>query len=340
MSDRTPLPLVSVLMTVYNSEKYLREAIDSLLVQSYSNLEIILINDGSTDETVQIINSYNDPRIKFHDNGQNLGIVKSRNKALTLANGKYLATLDSDDISLPDRIREQVDFMESNPEYGMCGTYYYTINKEGDIMREVRFPVNDGDSRTHFIAGNCFCHSSVMLRNGVIKDLYFSESYQLAEDFDLWYRIAAHSMIKNIPSFLTKYRLHDTNISAVKEAAMYDRIRMIMERMFKGLHLSFTSEDLELHTWLMAYNGAYFKDTAKIRALSNWIVRLLNQIREIPGYNIELLEKLIFEKWMVICVKSGHYNQLFLGELTRRFKGHYLKAVAQKLTNRNMQNIT
>ncbi|HPZ88543.1 MAG TPA: glycosyltransferase family 2 protein, partial [Flavihumibacter sp.] len=78
MSDRTPLPLVSVLMTVYNSEKYLREAIDSLLVQNYSNLEIILINDGSTDETVQIINSYNDPRIKFHDNGQNLGIVKSR----------------------------------------------------------------------------------------------------------------------------------------------------------------------------------------------------------------------------------------------------------------------
>lgn len=340
MFDRTAFPLVSVLMIAYNSERYLKEAIDSLLSQTYPNMEIIVVNDGSTDSTVSIIEDYRDPRIKFHDNGKNLGIVKSRNKAIELASGKYLATLDSDDISLPDRIRRQVEFLENNPEYGMCGTYYYTINKQGDIITEIRFPNNDTDVRTHFIAGNCFCHSSVMIRTGVIDDLFFSEAFQLAEDFELWHRVGEHSRLTNIPEFLTRYRVHDTNISSLKEVAMYDRIRMIVKKIFTGLDLVFDDRDLELHMWLMAYNASFFKEPAKIRELSGWIVRLLDQMKTKEGYNFALLQRLIFEKWMVICFKSGHYNQLFLGELTRHFKTRYLKTMAQKITNRNMQNIT
>ena len=137
------LPLVSVVMPVYNGEKYLKEAIDSVLSQSYQNIELVIVNDGSTDSGSQIVKKYTDPRIRFVENESNSGIVYSRNKGLESATGKYVATLDSDDIALPDRIEKQVLFLENNSEYGMCGTFFSTIDSAGMFVKKVHFPTGN-----------------------------------------------------------------------------------------------------------------------------------------------------------------------------------------------------
>lgn len=340
MTNNTQQPLVSVLMTVFNSEQFIREAIDSLLQQTYENIEIIIVNDGSTDTTCEIIESYKDNRIVYKDNGKNIGIVKSRNLAIETAKGKYLATLDSDDISMPDRIREQVEFMEAHADFGMCGTYYHIIDGEGKTLTDVRFPDNDIDVKTHFIAGNCFCHSSVMVRSGITDAMFFSEAFPMAEDFELWYRISKKTKVRNIPSFLTKYRMHGSNISMNKKKAMYGYIKTISRQMFEDIGLTFTERELALHTELVGYNDKFFEDKTALKELSHWIVKLISQFKGKDNFNYTLLQKLIFEKWMVICFKSKSYDKLLLSSVTLTFKGQYLRNFTKKLLNRNMQNQT
>src|SRR5580693_6014535 len=114
-------PLVSVAMPVYNAEKYIMQAIDSVLGQSYPHFELVIVNDGSTDRSKEIIHSYSDKRIRFYDNEVNLGITKTRNKCIQYATGKYIAVLDNDDIALPFRLEKQVEFLESDFDYALCG---------------------------------------------------------------------------------------------------------------------------------------------------------------------------------------------------------------------------
>ena len=135
-------PLVSVVIPVYNSEKYLQLAIDSILSQTYTNLELILMNDVSTDSSKEICLSNKDPRVLYFENEKNLGIALTRNAGFSKAKGKYIAILDNDDISLPERLERQVEFLENHPDYGMCGTFYSVIDGEGKQVFKVELPTN------------------------------------------------------------------------------------------------------------------------------------------------------------------------------------------------------
>jgi glycosyltransferase involved in cell wall biosynthesis len=125
------MPLVSVVMPLFNAEKYVGDAVESVLNQSYTNFELIIINDASTDKSAACVQGIVDRRIVIVENENNLGIVASRNRGLALAKGKYIAVLDSDDIALPNRLEKQVAFLEANPAYGICGSYYHVINGIG-----------------------------------------------------------------------------------------------------------------------------------------------------------------------------------------------------------------
>src|ERR1700682_983363 len=206
-------PLVSVVMPVYNAEKYLQPAIESILNQSYSNQEIIIINDGSTDSSKNIILNFRDPRVRFFENPENWGIERTRNRGLEEAKGEYIAVLDSDDIAFPERIKIQVEFLEKNPEYGMCGSYFQIIDRNDKLVKKARFPTNDKDARSNLILHNCFCHSTVMMRSKLAKDLKYRAGFDVIEDYILWYMISQRAKIINLPVYTTSYRVHETNIS-------------------------------------------------------------------------------------------------------------------------------
>jgi len=161
------MPAISVLMSAYNAEKYISESIESILNQTFNDFEFIIINDGSTDNTEKIIKSYNDKRIKYISQ-ENIGVSKSLNRGLKIATGKYIAKLDADDVSYPERLEEQFKFMENNPTYVVCGCYADVIDESGNYIYVYNnIPSYDEDIRKTMNYKNCFIHSSTFYRREI-----------------------------------------------------------------------------------------------------------------------------------------------------------------------------
>ena len=206
--------LVSVLMPVYNVDMYLKEAIDSILNQTYKNIELIIIDDCSTDNSRSIIESYNDSRIRAFYNNENLQQPRTRNKALKLAKGDYIANMDSDDISYTNRIEEQVKYMEMNSDVDICGCYYQTFG--GKRKQIVKMPVIDEDCKVLSIVTSPVAHPSVMIRRDSIEKytIQYDPNYKYSQDFELWSRLVFEGVkISNVPKVLLKYRENPTGVT-------------------------------------------------------------------------------------------------------------------------------
>ena len=191
MTNENNAPLVSVIMSVYNGEKYLEGCIESILKQTFQDFEFIIINDCSTDMTADILHGFEEDRrfIIIH-NSENIGLTKSLNKALSLARSSYIARMDVDDLSLPDRLDTQYRFMKKNTEVGVVGSSYYEINEEGAVIGEVILPEKDGDIRAKILRLNPFNHSAVMVRKSALNDSgAYNEKFVYSQDYELWFRI-------------------------------------------------------------------------------------------------------------------------------------------------------
>lgn len=206
---------VSVIMPVYNAEEYVSFAIDSILNQTFTDFEFIIINDGSTDRTRDIIKRYKDKRIKFVNNEKNLGIVETLNLGLDLAVGEYIARMDSDDISLPDRFEKQIEYLDNHPDVGVLGTSYIQF---GNNVTEQKLIKKTHITYMDIVLGCPVAHPSVLVRKSILDkyNLRYRPEYKHAEDYDLWSRMIKYTHIHNLPDILLKYRCHGTNISIVK----------------------------------------------------------------------------------------------------------------------------
>jgi glycosyltransferase involved in cell wall biosynthesis len=208
------LSLVSVIMPVYNGATYLREAITSILDQTYSNFEFIIINDGSIDRSEEIILSFSDSRIVYIKNPENYKLIKTLNIGFSIAKGCYIARMDADDISHPDRLQKQVQFLDVNEEYGLVGSGVNLLN--GENKSQLLYHT-DHESLKFALAFYCpFIHPSVMIRSSVLLnvDCVFDSNYVHAEDYELWKRLAFKTKMANIPEYLLDYRVHDAQISS------------------------------------------------------------------------------------------------------------------------------
>jgi len=229
-------PLVTVLMPVYNAEKYLREAIDSILNQTFRDYEFLIIDDGSTDESNSIIKSYKDERIRLIENGQNIKLIATLNKGIDLARGKYIARMDADDISLPERLQRLVDFMEANSDTGLCGSFLNVMGSNND--RVVKFRTTHEEITFRLFFTNCLAHPTIMLRKSVLTDnnLHYPGSLH-AEDYSMWVKMSRLTRLAVIPEVLLTYRVHDSNISEINknwqhkisESIRHDQILELIE---------------------------------------------------------------------------------------------------------------
>jgi glycosyltransferase involved in cell wall biosynthesis len=208
-------PRVTVLTSIYNGEKYLREALDSILNQTFKDFEFLIINDCSTDKTAEILESYRDPRIRIVNNEENMGLTKSLNKGLKLANSEYIARMDADDISLPERLQKQVEFLDEHPEIGVLGTWIQWIDENSKPSIIIRPPTAPGVIGWFLIFENCVAHPSVMMRADVIIQLGFYNAEAIhAQDYDLWVRANFITRIANIPDTLVQLRVWEGSISS------------------------------------------------------------------------------------------------------------------------------
>jgi glycosyltransferase involved in cell wall biosynthesis len=200
--------LVSVVMSVFNAEKYLREAIESVLAQTFTNYEFIIINDGSTDSSMDIIGGYNDARIKIITQ-ENKGLSSALNAGIKIASGKYIARLDADDIALSNRMQIQVNFMEQNPEVVLSGSNAYVIDSGGEYLYTSNMPLNEEQILKCLRNTSPFYHSSVIYRKEVFDKCggYNEKIRHHVEDLILWNKMAQFGKMCNLREPLIKYRL-------------------------------------------------------------------------------------------------------------------------------------
>jgi len=203
--------MISVVMSVYNAEKYLEEAIKSILNQTYQDFEFIIVNDCSNDRSSAILNDYNKnyDKIKLLNNTENIGLTKSLNKAIAVSKGDFIARMDADDISEPNRFERQVGYLKTHKDIDILGTFSNDINGQGDVFRKRTTPVNHDDI-VKMLPKLCpISHPTVMFRKDSLASIgFYNERFRTSQDLEMWFRAAGVGLrFANIPEFLFKYRM-------------------------------------------------------------------------------------------------------------------------------------
>lgn len=249
------VPEVTIVMPAYNAEAYIGETIDSLLQQSFSNFELLVIDDGSTDATADRVKPFlKDGRVRYIAQA-NQGPSSARNVGIRMARGKYITCMDADDLSSAERLEKQLAFLNENPDVGVCGTWARTM---GAQVRDMCPPIEDRAIRAQMLFDNCFIHSSVMMRAAILEQVDPVYRAMLAEDYDLWDRLSKLTRMHNIPEKLILYRMHAAQASEqkseqVSEGAMAVRRRRMRELLGREISIY---EEQSLRRLLSHHGGS------------------------------------------------------------------------------------
>lgn len=288
-------------MPVYNGAKYLREAIASILDQSFKDFEFLIINDGSTDNSPEIIAGYHDARIKVI-NQANQGLSAALNRGLELAAGEYIARMDADDISLPQRLARQVAFMDSHPEVGICGTAAIMIDEAGQELRRASYPLTHEEIKTQLLFNSTFAHPSVMFRRAVLNEHHLRYYNDKGEDYELWTRAVKVTKLANLSDFFLKYRL-GVGISLNLYKNDYHRcFWQIIRRQLAELPLAVSEAEITTHRQMADYN--YHPDRQFLKAMFAWLTKLKTINQSAGLYQAKILNKVIAGQWLAVCSRA------------------------------------
>lgn len=292
-------PRLTVLMPVYNGEAYLGPAIDSILAQTFGDFEFLIIDDGSSDASREIAAGYSDPRIRRLENSRNLGLVATLNRGLAAARGEYIARMDCDDVSYPQRFARQVAFLEQHPKVGLCGTWY--TRAAGDETTLMQPPAEDRDIRFMLIFDTVFAHNTILFRRDFLErhHLRYDPAYPYAEDYDLWVRCARHGQLANLPEVLLDYRYHPGNTShqyRAEQAHTADRIRAVY---LHDLGLEPSPEQIALHLDLLHFR--FQGGLTELRAAGDWLAGLARVARAWPEVDDHLIDTELARHWYGAC---------------------------------------
>lgn len=292
-------PLVSVVMPVYNGERYLRQAVDSILDQNYQNLELIVVDDGSSDGSKALLESYSDERLVLLANPRNLGVVQSRNLGIAVARGSYVALLDCDDVAMPDRLREQISFLEHHPEFGMVGSWVEVVDSAGVPTGEVwRLDAPSETIPMILLLHNYFTQSAVTVRRSCFNALQYRE-FGGATDYDLWVRLAAHYRVWNLPQVLVRYRIHQGSMTAQGTDSLESQVRQVVRQCLSGLGIEPDSVELELHRRIGSLDVS--NDAAFLSRCGRWLTRLYRSNCASRLYPDDAFRTFLGETWFSLC---------------------------------------
>lgn len=300
------VPLVSVILPVYNAEDYVQDAIQSILNQTFTDFELIILNDGSTDQSEFKILQFSDSRIRYIKNEVNLKLISTLNLGLKMALGKYIARIDADDIALPQRFARQVDFLEKNFDYGIVGSFAETFGNKSEVLK---YAEEDEDIRYAFITHNPFIHSTVMIRSIILhkNNLKYSHDQLHVEDYALWIDILEVSKAKILSEILIKYRVHNQQISEVYSIKQLSNTYNVQSYYLKKLGFEIGEVDfiLSLHRPVSLNVVDLIDALHKVDKISDKVIHLNKKIN-FTNYLKRLIKNQIFNK------KSISFNELIL----------------------------
>ena len=289
-------------MPVHNGEKYLRKAMESILNQSFRDFEFLIIDDGSSDTSAEIIRSYRDNRIKLVENESNLGLIETLNKGIKLAQGEFVARMDCDDFSLPNRLAEQTAYMERNRLVGICGSW---ILVQGEKEFINRYPLSHEEICCGLLFETMFAHPSVMIRREAFlcNGLTYDSAYRHAEDYELWVRSAKLLKLANIPKVLLHYRLHPGQVSSQKLEEQRRLSIEIRSRLIRALGIVPSQEDMALHESICRQERRLTEES--VAAAESWLYRLMEANRKSSYFMEPAFSKTLAERWFKICKRTN-----------------------------------
>ncbi|WP_347862857.1 glycosyltransferase family A protein [Salimicrobium sp. PL1-032A] len=274
-------PLVTVFIPMYNAEAHIRKTLDSILNQTYTNLEVLIVDDGSSDRSVEIVGNYTDDRIRLIRNDGNKGIPFTRNVGLTHAKGKYLAIMDADDESFPERIDKQVAYMEIRPDIDVTGSYYektgggssHTVKAEHILWQEIRIQV---------LFSNRFCNSTALIRMDTVKEhgLTYNEDYYIAQDYEFWAQLSKVGRIEILPEVLVEYHTGHSNVTNYSLSKKMHERKTLIDGIHRDLldHYGFglTKEEVDVFNNFFFLNVVTVFDEAYVSRIKAVLKKLLD----------------------------------------------------------------
>lgn len=297
--NRTEDPVVSVLLPVFNGEKYVKAAVDSILQQTFTDFELIIIDDGSTDRTLTLLQAFNDSRIRLVPNSTNRGIVNALNQALGLARGSYLARMDADDIAWPRRLEKQVVRMEANPQIGVCGSWMHILGeKPSSLWRSPRF---HEEIAAELVFSSPLFHPTVMLRRSVLQQhqLTYSGEYPGAEDFELWNRLAKVTRLENLDEPLLDYRFHPGQSGQRSSAVQLASANRLRRLQLRGLGIDADERELSLHSAVARFQ--FESSWGFLDRMEGWLERLATAVRRQHYLDPVVFERNLGARWFFAC---------------------------------------
>ena len=296
-------PRVSVVIPVHNRAQYVGEAIESILRQTYSDFELLLIDDGSSDGTGEVLRSYADERVRLVRHERNLGIARTRNDGVRLARGDYVAFLDSDDIAYPMRLEKQIAFLDSHPDYAAVGAWVSWMDQSGRPMKRVkRRPASSGEIAALRVLRSGVENTASMGRTTVLRDYPHNEAYDGAEDYELWARIAARHKLSNLQEVLVRRRVHGQQITKVKADGIRLENQAIHANQLARLDVAFTTKDLERHALLRGMQKRNFApDRSYVEWANRWLLRLHEANHRTMTYPEPEFSGLLGKLWFRVC---------------------------------------
>lgn len=296
-------PVVTILLPAYNAEQYIREAIQSILEQSFSDFELLVINDGSEDNTASILQSFRDKRIRILHHHRNYGLIHSLNEGLTEARGKYIARMDADDVSISMRIAKQVAVMQKYKNVDICFSYTQS-HQRFQIYRHS--PLSSDEIKIKLIFDNIIAHPTVMFRKRFLTEheLSYRPEYLHAEDYGLWMESIFLTDFYLIPVPLLYYREHKAQISKQHTQQQRNTVNKIHRHFFQKISLNPSHEELLLHLKIFSLEYDYQKDF--LHKSEEWITRVKSHLLHTP-FSKEAIANVCSWIWFELCTDfSSH----------------------------------
>lgn len=301
-------------MTVYNTKEYLREAVDSILHQTFDDFELIIIDDASNDGSAQILDDYKDKRVKVVHNSVNIGAAGSSNIGLKMASGKYIARIDSDDISLPNRLEKQYQYMEEKPELAVLGSWTKVFGDQNCIWI---YPSSNEEIRSSFLFNPCLVHSTIMMRKSVLDkyDIKYNANFSSAIDYELYSQFPDNYLFENLPEVLGLYRKHSLQMSNVHRKTQQKFADVVRAKYLNKLHITTTDDEQKLHS-AISLKDFPLKLPERLQQSAKWLSMLRQQnnifkVFDIPSFEKKLAEYMYAVSESYSCVDTDSWSQFF-----------------------------
>ncbi len=309
-------PTISVIMSVYNSALYLREAVNSILNQTYKDFEFLIVDDKSTDDSLEILRSYSDSRIKIFENLENIGLTKNLNKLLKFSNGEFIARMDADDVSLPNRFELQLTFLNQYKTISFCGTNI--ISFEG---KKSNLPLTNDQISLEMLSRNPFAHPTMFFRKMDFfnNNLLYDEHFGVAQDYELWTRAILVLNGANIHTPLLRYRNHENRIGVKKLDLSISNSKQIKYNYLKKIGFSGFESNQIYHDAVFGENFKMNREMIFLRKVDLYMNEFYNWNAQSRHFN----EKLVIERW----------SNIFFGNMLYEYNLHTFQIMRESNLN-------